>query len=403
MIKKKVTAILVSVGMMVSAGAPTLIAHADNVNKAPITHMNTRQAMSRQMAVVQERVPVMQGAKTVGYANKYDMATILSTNGSVCNVITEFGLQGQINKSDLNIVSSGVNKQLTALNENGYVVNVTTALNVRQQPTTSSPVKFQLTENTNFKVVGQEGNWLKINVDGQSGFVFSEFTKEGTSSVGGKVINSNNGETSNGQVGNNISKANNNGSSSVASGNTVSGTSNNGSSSNASGNAVTGTSSNGSSSNVSGNNVTGTSNNGSSSNTSGNNVTGTNNNGSSSSVSGNTTSGTTPIVVPGSATNNNNKPVVKPEVKPTTPDSKPVVKPETKPEKPDSNKPEVQQKVTKTVLEVQTLCNGKEVPGATYCILGTGEYEGVNFTSTGKELVKDLSSGTITGANLTIA
>ncbi|WP_195972445.1 SH3 domain-containing protein [Clostridium thermobutyricum] len=187
MVKKKITAILISVGMIFTAGAPTIMAHAEQVNKAPITHMATKQATS-QMAVVNERVAVMQGAKTTGYANKYDMATIISTNGNVCNVVTEFGLQGQINKSALNMVQSGVNQPLQTVKKEGHVSNVTTVLNVRTEPTTASSIKAQLTNNTNFEIVGQQGDWLKINVGNETGFVFNEFTSEGHSNVGGRVI-----------------------------------------------------------------------------------------------------------------------------------------------------------------------------------------------------------------------
>lgn len=187
MLKKKITAILVSVGMIFTVGAPTMMAHAEQLNKAPITHMATRQATS-QMAVVNSRVAVMQGAKVIGYANKYDMATIISTNGNVCNVVTEFGLQGQINKSDLNMVQSGVNQPLQTMKKEGHVTNVTTVLNVRTEPTTASSIKAQLTNNTNFEIIGQQGDWLKINVGNETGFVFNEFASEGHSNVGGRVI-----------------------------------------------------------------------------------------------------------------------------------------------------------------------------------------------------------------------
>ena len=97
---------------------------------------------------------------------------------------------------------------------------------------------------------------------------------------------------------------------------------------------------------------------------------------------------------------------VKPSVKPEQPEHHQDVKPSVKPEQPQQpTKPDVkpvQQQVTKTVLEVETLCNGKEVKGATYCILGTGKYEGQNFTTNGKEMVLTLDSADVTGANLTV-
>ncbi|MGL5412194.1 CAP domain-containing protein, partial [Cetobacterium sp.] len=67
----------------------------------------------------------------------------------------------------------------------------------------------------------------------------------------------------------------------------------------------------------------------------------------------------------------------------------------------NSNKPVVE-KVTKTVVTAEVMCDGKEVNGAgsIFCINSTGEFNGVNMTG---GTTRELPVGTITGGELTTA
>ena len=179
---KKLISLIVSTSMLagsIGLTLPTVVAHAEGVK-----HVAQEQNINQiEKAVITSRVPVMNGKSIIGYANAYDMATIISNNSKTYNVVTQYGLKGTVQKDAVQIVESGVNKPFTALNENGHVINVTTSLNFRTAPTVTSSVIEGLSNGTNFSIIGEQGNWFKINYDGQQGFVYKDFATTGQSQV----------------------------------------------------------------------------------------------------------------------------------------------------------------------------------------------------------------------------
>ena len=177
----KLTSLLIATMVLGGVGATPMIAHAETINtNSGYTQNINSNCMT---GVINKQVAITQNGKIIGYANKYDMAIIENQNENNYSVITEFGLKGEINKSDLTIVKSGLNSNFKSLNENGYVTNVTTDLHFRTEPTVNSEIISNLKENQSFKIIGKNGEWYKINLNGKEGYVYDMFVGQGNVSV----------------------------------------------------------------------------------------------------------------------------------------------------------------------------------------------------------------------------
>ena len=75
----------------------------------------------------------------------------------------------------------------------GQVVNVTSALRVRAEASTSSSVLGTMRNGTTFDIVSKSGNWYEIKFNGKNGFIYGDYVKEITNSSAvsttGKVVN----------------------------------------------------------------------------------------------------------------------------------------------------------------------------------------------------------------------
>ncbi|MGL5649622.1 MAG: SH3 domain-containing protein [Clostridium sp.] len=173
--KDKITKILISAGIMVSVMGvtPVMMASAQPLNNNGSYSVDSSNS-NIQKAVVNTTVQLSNGT-----ANKYDMAVITGENGNNYSIITQYGATGSIPKSDLTVVKSGIGSQLVKLNEIEHVIHVTTDLNVRQQPDVHSGLLTTLRDGANVQVVGQEGQWLKVNVNNQTGYVYNDFMQKG--------------------------------------------------------------------------------------------------------------------------------------------------------------------------------------------------------------------------------
>ena len=176
--KRKITKLIFLAGVAVStiSAAPTIISHANTLNNINIYNQE-QSNVHLQKAVITRRVAIMNNGKIVGYANAYDMAVIQSHNGNTYNVVTEFGLIGTVNKNDLLIVQNDEQDKLITLNEQEHVIHVTTDLHLRSEPSANSSIITNLKEGTNLNVIGKQGQWLKVNVNGYTGFVFGDFVQ----------------------------------------------------------------------------------------------------------------------------------------------------------------------------------------------------------------------------------
>ena len=183
--RKEITSLLIGACILGS-----IIGYVPTVANATI---NTKSDISE--AIVKDKVAIKNNnGKIVGYTNPYDGIDVREFNKDVCNVTTQFGLKGNVEKKDLQFIKSDLNEQFESMNEDGHVVNVTTGLNLREKATTDSNIIGSLENNTNVKIIGKQGDWYKISVDGKEGFVYSSFVDEG------KNIDNNKNKSSNEKV-----------------------------------------------------------------------------------------------------------------------------------------------------------------------------------------------------------
>lgn len=95
------------------------------------------------------------------------------------------------------------NETTTTSNEKEYTPKnyyiKSSAVNIRSKSTTSSDVVTTLTQNTQVKVVGEEGDWYKVEVNGKSGYILKSLLSaskvEVTSRSSNQDRSSNNTET----------------------------------------------------------------------------------------------------------------------------------------------------------------------------------------------------------------
>ena len=133
---------------------------------------------------------------STGYVSKdYIQASGESNNSNTQN-----------NTNNSNSESNGTNTSgETSTNKTGYVVNVSSGLNVRNEASTSSNIIGALYNGANVTIVGESGNWYKINYGNSTGYVSKDYISLGEPS------NSNNNtenNTNNSTAGSNESDSN---------------------------------------------------------------------------------------------------------------------------------------------------------------------------------------------------
>ena len=129
-----------------------------------------------------------------------EMATI--NNGNIDNgyykvTIHETGDVGYLKSSDVQEIHNYPDSPLTSLNEDGGIVNVSYAVNVRQGAGLNTDVLTTLHNGKNVKVIGKQGQWYKVQVDGITGYIYQEYISINktvnkdthTSSLTNKTIN----------------------------------------------------------------------------------------------------------------------------------------------------------------------------------------------------------------------
>ncbi|MFK4464742.1 SH3 domain-containing protein [Bacillus sp. RC252] len=105
----------------------------------------------------------------------------INVNGQTGFVSGEFVSK---NGATNNNVSAGGNNKVTA-----------DVLRVRTAPNTSSSVSGRVYEGQTLNVIGEENGWVKINHNGQAGYVSSQFVSGTSSNTGSTSNNNNNNET----------------------------------------------------------------------------------------------------------------------------------------------------------------------------------------------------------------
>ncbi|AMN34674.1 SH3 domain-containing protein [Clostridium perfringens] len=177
--RKKLSIFILSAAIVTSSISYGISAKADEVKEVKGYNQNIN--VSTQKGVAKNKVSVKKvDGEILGYANPFTMLEILNTNESTVEVITQNGLRGYVNADEFTLVESAVNDKLIEKNMEGHVTNVSTVLNLRKEPRIGSEIINRLLNNTKVNIIGKQGSWYKIELNGQKGYVYGMFLNEGT-------------------------------------------------------------------------------------------------------------------------------------------------------------------------------------------------------------------------------
>ncbi|WP_338912603.1 SH3 domain-containing protein [Clostridium perfringens] len=177
--RKKLSIFILSAAIVTSSISYGISAKADEVKEVKGYNQNIN--VSTQKGVAKNKVSVKKvHGEILGYANPFTMLEILNTNESTVEVITQNGLRGYVNADEFILVESAVNDKLIEKNMDGHVTNVSTVLNLRKEPRIGSEIINRLLNNTKVNIIGKQGSWYKIELNGQKGYVYGMFLNEGT-------------------------------------------------------------------------------------------------------------------------------------------------------------------------------------------------------------------------------
>ena len=137
------------------------------------------------------------GSGIVSNLSTGEMLTILGqAQNGYCKVkVQETGVIGYISVANMQNILNGTNDTFTQLSGNGQVVNVSSNVRLRNNPAIGNNIIGHLTNGTSFSILGKQGQWYKVSVNGQTGFIYEEYvsTNIANNSVS---VNSNNSNTS---------------------------------------------------------------------------------------------------------------------------------------------------------------------------------------------------------------
>ncbi|MCX0387917.1 SH3 domain-containing protein [Clostridium perfringens] len=177
--RKKLSIFILSAAIVTSSVSYGMIAKADEVKETKGYNYNVN--LSEQKAVANNKISVKKvNGEILGYANPFTMLQILNMNGKTVEIITQSGLRGYVDANEFTLVESAVNDKLIEKNIEGHVTNVSTVLNLRKEPRIGAEIINRLLNNTKVNILGKQGSWYKIELNGQKGYVYGMFLNEGT-------------------------------------------------------------------------------------------------------------------------------------------------------------------------------------------------------------------------------
>ncbi|HAT4283878.1 TPA: SH3 domain-containing protein [Clostridium perfringens] len=177
--RKKLSIFILSAAIVTSSVSYGMAAKADEVKETKGYNYNVN--LSEQKGVANNKISVKKvNGEILDYANPFTMLQILNVNGKTVEVITQSGLRGYVDADEFTLVESAVNDKLIEKNIEGHVTNVSTALNLRKEPRIGAEIIDRLLNNTKVNILGKQGSWYKIELNGQKGYVYGMFLNEGT-------------------------------------------------------------------------------------------------------------------------------------------------------------------------------------------------------------------------------
>lgn len=119
----------------------------------------------------------------VSYLSVGEMLKVQSVEGNKSLVtVQETGARGYINNSNKLEIGKGDINDVTRMNRNGYIINVSNTVNLRKGPSMDYTALEGLSNSTPIRITGKTGQWYRVSVNGKKGYIFEEYVGEKNSS-----------------------------------------------------------------------------------------------------------------------------------------------------------------------------------------------------------------------------
>ena len=203
MLKHKIISIIM--GSLMLSGALIGVNDINNINRVNDNTKIVNKVLlaapsstvgKRAVVVNTDNSPLVLYSKASGssnitsYISVGEMLTIESSGDNFYKVkVQETGAVGYISAHNLQIIASGVNEPYSAVNKEGYIINVSSRVNLRANATMHSNILAKLSNNTKINVLGKQGQWYKVNCDGTVGYIYEEYI--GLTNTNLKISNGN--------------------------------------------------------------------------------------------------------------------------------------------------------------------------------------------------------------------
>ncbi len=183
--KNKVLMGLIATATIGTAIATPAIINSQNTTKVvnKVLMVNNKSNSSTNEAVVingnskMSLYALSNGSGIVSNLSTGEMLTILGqAQNGYCKVkVQETGAIGYISVVNMQNILNGTNDTFTQLSGTGQVINVSSNVRLRSNPAIGNNIIGHLTNGTSLNILGKQGQWYKVSVNGQIGFIYEEY------------------------------------------------------------------------------------------------------------------------------------------------------------------------------------------------------------------------------------
>lgn len=106
--------------------------------------------------------------------------------------VQETGASGYISANNLQIIESGLNQAYNSVNKAGIIINVSNDVKLMSNPDAHSQVLGSYKDTTNMNVLGKQGQWYKVEVGTQLGYMYQSYVGILDSSIDNSTNNTSN-------------------------------------------------------------------------------------------------------------------------------------------------------------------------------------------------------------------
>ena len=183
--KNKILMGLIATATIGTAIATPAIINSQNTTKVvnKVLMVNNKSNSSTNEAVVingnskMSLYALSNGSGIVSNLSTGEMLTILGqAQNGYCKVkVQETGAIGYISVVNMQNILNGTNDTFTQLSGTGQVINVSSNVRLRSNPAIGNNIIGHLTNGTSLNILGKQGQWYKVSVNGQIGFIYEEY------------------------------------------------------------------------------------------------------------------------------------------------------------------------------------------------------------------------------------